>query len=771
MLMDHVGRETPLVAVFIAMCTGILAWNSNYIFMGFCLIFLAMLFSLPLMGHMALGMIIGYAAAFCAPGPVVIPDGEYRIQGRVESSGFMRGNFRIVLEDASIDGKQIRGLVILNVYKHVREIGKGCTLKGKASFSGPRILGNPGEFDYSRHLLTQGITLSGRIKDLDGVSISGPHPGKCLKDRLIHHLSRYSRPEAEILNAAVIGDRSGLVYSLQDKFSSLGVTHLIAISGLHMGIVFFLGVFTSFSLMRLAALFGFSYDTPLLAKVSGLFCVILYTWFVGYSPPTTRAAIMVIVVVLSLMLTRKPNLLESLSTAGIIILLWMPYSLYSVSFLLSFSAVLGIIGFYQKGRGLPGWLQAIAVPLVSMAFTSPIIVYLFGFISPVSIPANIIFVPWFSFIIMPLGIAGLALTQISEHLSSLMLTHALDGISFILKGAETAGSLEPVAISDLSWVLVSYLALIVAFFSRSSTLRSILLTFCVIFIIAMPVGLHIIRGGQGLTFDIISVGQGDGMLITKNFSTLLIDGGPAFSGSDAGRSIVAPHLLRRGVNHIDLAIITHAHPDHSGGMPFILNHFPVKEIMTTSETSTNPDFQNVIRIAERKSIPVKNTCLGDVIFLDGTRIEVLNPPGKNGKYSDKLDQNLQSLVVRIGDNTMRGLFMADAAGLGEIRLSRLDQDISADILKIAHHGTKQSCLGMFLERVKPQAAVISLGQNNHYNLPHKSVIQRLEDRHICTYRTDHHGNIRIAREAGHLKFKLGRNDTDKGFNKESARYE
>ncbi|MRR14377.1 MBL fold metallo-hydrolase, partial [archaeon] len=262
--------------------------------------------------------------------------------------------------------------------------------------------------------------------------------------------------------------------------------------------------------------------------------------------------------------------------------------------------------------------------------------------------------------------------------------------------------------------------------------------------------------------------QGDSVLVTNNSCTVLIDGGPAFSGSDAGRSIVAPHLLRRGINHIDLAIVTHAHPDHSGGIPFILKHFPVGEIVTTSETSSNPDFQNVLRIAEKKSIPVKNSCLGDVISLGGTRIEILNPPERTGKYSEYLDQNLQSLVTRIGDNTMRGLFMADAAGLGEIRLSRLDRDISADILKVAHHGSKQSCLAMFLQQVKPRAAIISAGKNNRYHLPHESVCQRLEEKHISTYRTDRDGDIRIVSGAGVLKFKLGRIHTDKCYNKESA---
>jgi len=124
MLLKHVGRETPLVVVFISMCTGILACAGEYILMCFCIVFLLMLFRLSLAGHVALGIIIGYTVAYHAPRPVDIPEGEHLIQGRVESSGFIRGNFRIILNDVSIDESRIRGLVILTVLCHVRRLRK-----------------------------------------------------------------------------------------------------------------------------------------------------------------------------------------------------------------------------------------------------------------------------------------------------------------------------------------------------------------------------------------------------------------------------------------------------------------------------------------------------------------------------------------------------------------------------------------------------------------------------------------------------------------------
>ncbi|HQI02102.1 MAG TPA: DNA internalization-related competence protein ComEC/Rec2 [Deltaproteobacteria bacterium] len=657
---------------------------------------------------------------------------------------------------------------MLSVYKNACDLEKGSLLKGRVHIKNKKGYGNSGEFVYQEYLLTEGITASGYISDLKEMNEFHPCRSYGLKKHLCLSFSGYARPEAEILNAVLTGDRSGLVYSLQDNFSSLGITHLIAISGLNMGIVFLLGYSFVFMIMRLVIPLSLRLDTPFAAKSAGLVCVILYTLFVGYSAPAVRSAIMVVCFVTSFILIRKPSLIESLALSGIIILLWMPGSLFSASFLLSFAAVLGLIGMYSLMESYPKWVVYAAVPIVSMAFTAPIVIYFFGFMSPISILANLVFVPWFSFIIMPLGIAGIAAMAVSEYLSGHLLSIAFDCISIILKTSDLVGSLEPIRCPGKAWIAVCYCGLVTAFFSRPSLLKNFILFPCAILVFAIPVFLQISRIYDPLCFDFISVGQGDSILVSKGSKAILIDAGGSPYGSDTGRFIVGPHLLRRWITSLDLVVITHSHPDHIGGMAFILKRFPVKEIWSNVKTDWNTDFQSVIGIAQKKSIPLKNVCLDDTCHMRGLKVEVLNPPKRIMERTEDLDLNLHSVVLRIGDESMKGLFMADAGGLGEIRLSRLERDISADVLKAAHHGSKNSCFSMFLDRVHPHFVVITVGKDNIYRLPHRSVLDRLKERAIAVHRTDCDGEVKFYKENNILQVKSAKAYTDNRLESASA---
>lgn len=760
MLLRDLGRATPLVVVFVSICMGILIFMKDLPFIIFCAVFLIMLFSRERLVHMILGILLGFLAVLSAPHTAVIADGEYQVQGRVEEAGFLRGSYRVVLDEVSIGQKPIRGRAMIRIIRNACDLPKGTLFDGPVLLRSSKALGNPGEFDFGKYLLSEGIMISGYVKDLNCIKVVTPIASSRIKDRVTSALSLYARPEAEILKAVLTGDRSGLVYSLRDNFSSLGVAHLMAISGLHMGMIFIIGYSLAFMVLRPAAIVFLRMDTPFIATMAGVAAVVLYTLFVGYSAPAVRSAIMAGSIAGSLILTRKPCLVESLALAGIIILLLLPYSLFSASFLLSFAAVLGIAGAYTLLEGSPKWFVFIVITVVSTAFTSPIVVYLFGFMSLVSIPANMVLVPLFSLIIMPLGIAGISSMTVSDFLSSHLISLSLDGIGLILKASDLFGSLEPIARPPVFWIMICYLGLIVALYAKPSTAKTILSTACAFLIFAIPVGYKMARNNEPLCFDFISVGQGDSTLVTRGPDAVLIDAGNSFSGSDAGRFIIGPHLLQRGITRLNLVVVTHSHPDHIGGMPFILKRFPVREIWTNVQNDWGTDFQSVTRIAKRKSIPLKNVGLGDASSLEGMEIQVLNPPHRIKDRTKDLDLNLHSIVLRISDHTMKGLFMADAGGLGEIRLCRLEQDISADVLRTAHHGSKNSCLNMFLDRVNSQAAVISVGARNLYRHPHHTVIERLQERGITIYRTDHDGNILITRKKNMLHVKSGTTGAD-----------
>ena len=761
MILREVSRSVPLVAVFAAMCTGIVAWWRDIPSTVFCLFFLVLLYDRSRIVHMGAGLALACAAAAFAPSWAEIPDGERLLRGAVAESGFHQGTFRVVLEDVLVDGLPVRGNALVKIYGRVTELAPESLFEGRVIVKRPRRNGNPGDFDYEKYLLGQGITLSGYVRDLSLVRIESSGPAGGLRHRSCSLLSGYARPEAEILKAVLTGDRGGLVYSLRDRFASLGIAHLMAISGLHMGIVFLLGCTISFTLLRIVPQAAARIDTPFAAKLSGLASVAAYTWFVGCSIPALRAAIMAGAVILSLMLTRKGRLLEGLALAGILIVLWMPHALVSSSFLLSFAAVLGIAGVLERLENAPRWAIFLAIPIVATAFTLPVAISHFGFVSRIGILANLLIVPWFSFVVMPLGMTGLAASAVSPWLSGIFLSLSFDAISLILRASESLGKLSAVAVPGTAWAMICYVGLITAFFAQSSMAKRILVWLSAVLIIVIPVGLRIHRNLLPLCFDFISVGQGDSILVTRGETAILIDAGGSRSGFDTGRFIVAPHLLRRGVTKLDLAVITHPHPDHIGGMPYILERFPVGEVWTNMKYSWNPDFQSVIYITQGRDIPVRNVCLGDVHRYGGLLVEVLNPRRRIERQSVGMDLNLLSVALMIGDGSMRGLFMGDVEGLGEIRLCRSGRDLSADVLKVGHHGSKNSCLTMFLERVNPKVAVIQAGYGNIYNLPNSAALDRLSRQGALIRRTDLHGEVRVYPSDPGLEVKSNRLSTDK----------
>jgi competence protein ComEC len=243
----------------------------------------------------------------------------------------------------------------------------------------------------------------------------------------------------------------------------------------------------------------------------------------------------------------------------------------------------------------------------------------------------------------------------------------------------------------------------------------------------------------------LSVGQAESMLVQlPDGSTLLVDGGGYLhdTGHDFGQRVLAPALGALHIGRIDRMIATHDHPDHCGGLPFVIRNFTVGEFWSGTDVSA------VIRgELIKRGVPQRIVAAGDVITLPGpVVVTVLSPAGSERAPagSDESSVNEQSLVFRLSYGDFSMLFCADAGFEAEQRILAGRHDLKSTALKVGHHGSRYSTSEEFLERVRPRVALISAGAGNRFGLPSPRTVDLLRLKGIPLYRTDRDGSIELV---------------------------
>lgn len=577
---------------------------------------------------------------------------------------------------------------------------------------------------------------------------------------------------AGFLRSITIGDREGLSFDIREIFNNTGLAHLLSISGTHFGLLFLLTfglIKRVIHLLPYPLLIRLSiYITPSALSAALSFPVItFYLLLSGMRTPTVRSYIMVTLFILGVLLGRKRVWLNTLLIAALIIELFQPNAFMTLSFQLSFVAVL-FIGLFLEKRGddfseeksgnlldrSKMYLQTtFIITVAAFLGTLPLTMYGFHYIPLISPLANMIVVPFICFIVLPLTIGSLIVFLLTGFFPfSGAIFFLTEGTFYFVKLLSSI-PYSSISIKAFPYIFIPLLYLCFTFFlmrrdkdKGDRTLACKLITNRKLIVAVTLLSFllfHIYTKDNGLRVTFLDVGQGDASLIElSDGRTIGIDTG------SSGREM--EKLLKyRGETSIDLLFLSHAGDDHTGGVSHLLKTIKIGAIYDNGRLHYS---RGLKKYFAHNSIEVKHLKRGDIIKTGNIKITVLHPYKGFYEYNDLSDNN-SSLVLLLQGKHLKFLYAGDIEKKAEDDiLYSIGNSISSQVLKVAHHGSKTSSTEEFINTVTPEYAIISAKKWNKHRHPHQETLDRLKNTKI--YRTDRDGAIGFIEKQNGYEIKV-----------------
>ena len=621
------------------------------------------------------------------------------------------------------------------------KIGNKIQVSGETAFFDEAR--NPGNFDqklYYQKMDIHGLIWADRLRITDGSIWKLRNGLAVFRAGWREMLEQYMGAEdGSALAAMMLGEKSGMDAEVKSLYQASGIGHILAISGLHLS---FLGLGTYRILRRCAGSYGIS-------GFAGILILMIYVLMIGFTVSVVRSLIMFLFRVGADMTGRHYDAPTALAVSAAAVLFWRPLYLYDGGFWLSFLAVLAMILLLPEFQGLP--FQGLWASLCVNLMLLPVLLYYFFEFPIYSTLLNLFVVPLTS-VLLVLGMAGSAACLPFPAAGGLVLKVCGLILALFEKSCEwmlaLPGARWVAGCPGLWQIAVYYGVLLLSFFLWKKYKKAGML-------FLYGIGVLVLAGRVGergvLSVTFLDVGQGDSIFIRgPQGDTFLVDGGSS-DVSQVGRYRMEPFLKSQGTGCLDYVWITHGDEDHVNGVEELLKRqkigVRIKALVLPEKDVWDERLEELGRLAEDCGTSVYVMEEDQTIEKNGLVFTCLGPGGPAEEEEIPKPGNAASLVLALQYRGFDMLLTGDIEGKGEAaltdKLARGYADTSWEVLKAAHHGSKNSTGEEFLEIVKPQYAVISAGRENRYGHPHPETLERLKEAGACICSTQNLGAVTI----------------------------
>ena len=534
-------------------------------------------------------------------------------------------------------------------------------------------------------------------------------------------------PDAiSLIDAVVLGRGERLSDAMRENFRSGGTYHLLVFSGLQI----------SFAAALFAMLLRWI-RAPHISDWLLLLFSFLAPLFIGNTASVSRAAMAIALYAIS-RLAGRPTSFENLwCLSAVIRLLLVPADLTDPGFHLTYAGS-GALLFVGKAFATTR-RRWIAYALAAEIVLAPLTLLHFHQVALGGSIATLAMTP----IVFAILVVS-ALFCIAPFEPLLVLISWMHQLCEWINGLASSGT-HFFAAPPLITVAIAACASLLALALLRGRTRAVVVALAMLLPSAASVVTHFSRQRvSGIELTALDIGQGDAILLRDPLATMLVDGGGRSEDTRFGESILLPLLVDRGVSRVDVVVLSHAHPDHCGGLPAVIEHLDVGEVWLSPRALRGECAQRILEATINRRVPIRLLINPKTRIVGSMQVTTLLP----SHGFRRAPENNASVVLRIAGEGQRVLLTGDLEREGELDL--LDSDLRATVLKVPHHGSRSSTIAPFLERIAPRVALISCGRDNLFHHPHDDVLERLAAAGVRTWRTDRDGTVTLRIQQGHL---------------------